>query len=164
MKYTIQTLIEVARKQKVTEYHLGRSGWRDFIFLRNTLKPVDMIEAKWLGSSTYRNTWKNRDGSFDLPDMWKESTYEECVKWFFDVNKLVLTVKMWDGEMLDGSPTSERCLWQFRVALDDTKLFETLLEPVIMSRLARIAADKYEEELDRKHKAAIEKILNGMFE
>lgn len=161
---SIETLIEVASKQRATEYQLGRTGWRDFMFLRNTLKTDDMIEAKWLGQEDWRNTWKKSNGTFDAPDMWKESTYDECVEWSFDVNKLVLTVKMWDGDMLNGYRANERCMWQFRVTQHDTKLFDTLLEPMIMARLARIAADKYEEELNRKHKAAIEKILKGMFE
>lgn len=141
-------------KAQVSDWPLRGTGWSAFMCIRQAFKPGDVVSAEWLD---YR---RGNQKLWPAPNMWKESTYDRCVLWSYDVNTRILTVQMSDGDF-DGYPTDTRCKWTFLVDEYAVGLIDTLLRPAAMSALGSAAWRAYEAKEEARVQAAVKKIVDS---
>lgn len=156
MTAEIENLIRAAREEGLNEYVIGGRGWASLLILRKHLKQHDQISSKWLD---YRAHIANFESE---PNMWNESTYDQCVHWSFDVHTLVLKVRMEDGDAYDGRPTRAFAEWKFRLTVHDEAIFEELINKCITNQLMEKAYRIYNAEQEARHHKAALKIFNKM--
>lgn len=106
----------------------------------------------------YTSRWLDmrKDLSFaKKPDIIEETTYEDCVFWTIKP-KGVIVFTLWEGDLLYGEPTHERC--QFTVREVPTRLIKDILE----ARLRRLAARHEDEEEQERRRARRKEIYRNL--
>ena len=140
-------------KAKISDWPLRGRGWNHFMIIRKAFKPADVTSAVWCD---YRGQNPTLWGP---PDMWKESTFDQCVVWEYNVETRELTVWMRNGDMLDGRPNDLRCKWTFIVDEYATTLVDELLTPEAMRSLGHAASAAYEKAEAARVSKAVARIM-----
>jgi hypothetical protein len=155
---TLTEITAALKRAKVDDFYLRGAGWNAFMTLRKAFKPTDVKTAVW---HDYRRGERSSHGRllWDAPDMWKESTYDECVQWQYAQKTRALTVSLYDGHNMDGRREELRCAWTFEVDEYSTLFIKELLEPKVMWALMFTAADEFDRREDEKRAAAITAIM-----
>ena len=104
----------------------------------------------WLNYKRSNSTTKSL---FNAPDIQVETTYDDCVECKLEAHgtKIQFTIIVYDGDMVDGYPTSKRCEFTFNLT-DCPQEFDALIERQLEAAAKRIL-DKEDEELYRMRMA-----------
>lgn len=147
--------IELARLHKIERLSGGR--WSSIMLFRALLKRDMLVSAKW---NDYQDNWRDHA----KPDLWKESTYDECVRWEFDTKTLKLHIEFARGHMSDGSPKwyEPKREWIFQITKHDDDLFAQLFTPQIVTTIKNKAYYEFKRREEERESRAITKIFNEM--
>ncbi len=151
----VHQLIDIAKQQGLCSGTLRGSGGRSAFKVLRSLHKDTLITAEWLD---HRANIK----CIDPPNPWKEVTYDDCVEWTFCPTKQVISVTMWDGDLVEGFPTDRRCRWQFSIERNQ-HVFDALVRPVILRRLKLLAISMHEKEQIRLKELEVNKIMSSLF-
>lgn len=136
----LQQLRDACTKAGVDSVH--GIGYKALMAFRAHLPQTDGHEAHWCGTSAWKNQLdRNGNLQWRRPDMWKESTFDNCVTWQFDVSPGDLIITMHNGDW-DGDPTDIRCTWTFEVR-DNQAVFDAYLTAQVLASLQTAAYDLY---------------------
>lgn len=146
--------IALARAHELDNIDGGR--WSSVMLFRKLLKRDMLIKAAW---NDYQDTWRDHP----KPDFWKESTYDDCVRWEFDFNTLQLKIEFMQGHFSDGTPKyGPKREWIFQLTQHDDALFSELFTPRIVNEIKNKAHYEWKRREEEKAARAIAKIFDGM--
>lgn len=122
---------------------LGDYLYADHRAFQAALKDRDPLEAKWHGY-----TWDGRQP----PLLSKETSYEGCAAWELDVATMRLTLRLWNGDAVDGYRLDLRCSWVYQIFETDTGLIQKLFKPLLLAHAestAQADEDAYQAQLTK---------------
>jgi hypothetical protein len=155
IELSTERALELARAHKIHCLNGGR--WSAVMFFRKHLKRDMLVEAKW---NDYQDNWRD----YAKPDFWRESTYDDCVRWEFDTKTLKLKIEFMSGHLSDGTPKhweAKRC-WVFQLTQHDDVVFAELFTPRIVTEIKNKAYYEWKRREDERQSRAIAKIFNEM--
>lgn len=148
---SVENTLKLARHFEMKRIEVY-SSWNNVRQVRSFFKKSDVVFAKW---NDYRDNWKNHE----LPDFWKESTYEDCVEMELEVETLLLVIKFFEGGYSWGRGFSLPRTWHIQVTQHDDKFFEQLITPRVIEQ----AANNSISELQKRERARREKEAAQIF-
>jgi hypothetical protein len=141
--------------QHLADYSVIGLGWQAFSILRDCLLPENLATAEW-------KNYKSGMG-FIAPDFWTETSYEDCLCWRYYPLTYTLEFTLFDGDNMTGVPENPRCCWEFKLTTECADVYKKLIAPAMIAKLRRKAKEQYEQELQKIHDEAINKIFEKMF-
>jgi hypothetical protein len=114
---------------------------------------ASVIESKWLD---YRGNSALALEHYGLPDILKETTYQDCTDCRLDVRDLTLNVVLYNGDMLHGEKTDKRCQWKIQLS---AAVVEESFGKSLDRALIRHLDDDYEDEQMRQKAARMREIF-----
>lgn len=153
----------MAQLVKKLEY-INQLYFRGFIYTKEVRKlydnnQIEVVSKEWVD----RSISKSKPLDLKKSDNW--STYDNCSDGIFQVDgdKLLITVTIWEGDMLDGERKYRRWVAEFEGKLTEKNLtpFKRLIERGFNLKIERA----YEQELQQKKENRIleltKEILNN---
>lgn len=145
MKITLPMATELVKHRG--EVHVSGHSWVQVMDEMSQERHVK-VECAWL------NHYKGHPDLFGQPVLGSKdsSTYRDCVKGklFVKAGALHFKLTIWDGDLLDGSPTNCRCEFTIRVPYIHDEL-----KPVLERRINQVAEMIVEEEEMEEHRRRI---------
>lgn len=144
---SLDELIAISIGLGLNEYSARWYGYNIFRKLKAGIRDGDVLEATWLN-------YKRGSDWAGLPEILKESTYEDCVDLDFDLSIKQMRVNMDDMTGSFGSGRREKkCTWLVQVGPHMTSVVEALSQRLVGDILSRAEGHRErEEELARKRR------------
>jgi hypothetical protein len=114
---------------------------------------ASVIESKWLD---YRGNSALALEHYGLPDILKETTYQDCTDCRLDVRDLTLMVVLYNGDMLHGQKQDKRCQW--KIQLNAAIVEENFIKSLDYELIHYLEKD-FEDEEKRKKAARMREIF-----
>lgn len=124
------------------------------------LKTKNLLDCQWLNFK--RRVPGQKKDIWGPPDPEQETTYENCYQFTWDMDKRILRVKLYNGDMVYGDPTSERCEFSWIVG-DEHEYTASRVKKAVMDRLAGRAQRIFENREEARVKAEVTAIYNSFF-
>lgn len=123
-------------------------GYRVFQAIRMLLSEnrARVVSAKW-------KNYKSNCPEYDLPNIAKEQSYDECIRTSIKYDDLTVKIFMSDGDSFHGSHVGDRCEWVVELNEDAfAQLFEEYLDHDLLLFLQEDYEQKKIEEQAREMK------------
>lgn len=155
---TLDELITIAKGLGLDEYNHRWYGFDMFRKLKAGIQDGDVLEATWLN-------YKHGSSWAGLPDIFKESAYEDCVNSELDLSTKQMRVDMDDKTGSFGSGRIEKkCTWLIQVGPHMTSVIDAIKQRLVGEILGCAESHRErEEELARKRRedAILGQYLSG---